>query len=194
MTDVAFANDLTSNTEHGDAAGAEAPGDSSVTLDLDALFTKHHRRLQRFVMRYVRNPDDAEDLVQSAFLEALRCAEQFSGLSQPSTWLFGIALNLARNQIRRKCTSACDLIEDWELEQIIDQHCVDPVAVIESRQTADKVERLLGRLDPDIRATFEAVLEGETTYEEAARQLQIPIGTVRSRVSRVRAAVRAECL
>ncbi|HEX7635131.1 MAG TPA: sigma factor-like helix-turn-helix DNA-binding protein, partial [Noviherbaspirillum sp.] len=44
-----------------------------------------------------------------------------------------------------------------------------------------------------IRTTFEAVLDGESTYEEAADNLSIPVGTVRSRVSRVRAAVRAEC-
>jgi RNA polymerase sigma-70 factor (ECF subfamily) len=65
--------------------------------------------------------------------------------------------------------------------------------VIESRQIACKVGEILNRIDPDMRATFEAVLDGDTTYEEAARQLNIPIGTVRSRVSRVRAAVRDEC-
>lgn len=188
MTDAAFANDISCSIEQGDV-----PCTALFTLDLDALFVKHHRRLQRFVLRYVRNPDDAEDVVQSAFVEALRCASHFSGLSKPSTWLFGIALNLARNHLRRKHASMCDLVEDWELEQVIDQHSADPITVIESRQMANKVENLLNRLDPAIRATFEAVLEGESTYEEAARQLRIPIGTVRSRISRVRAAARAEC-
>ena len=61
------------------------------------------------------------------------------------------------------------------------------------REIADKVEALLSTLPEHIRATFEAVLDGESTYEEAAARLQIPVGTVRSRVSRVRAAVRAHC-
>lgn len=162
-------------------------------IDVDALFTKHHSQLLRFVMRYVRNPEDAEDVVQSTFLEALRCADRFSGLSKPSTWLFGIALNLARNQVRRTCSSLCDPIDEEALEQVIDQHRIDPMTIIEARQIAGKVGAILDRIGPEMRATFEKVLEGDTTYEEAARQLSIPVGTVRSRVSRVRAVVRAEC-
>jgi RNA polymerase sigma-70 factor (ECF subfamily) len=54
------------------------------------------------------------------------------------------------------------------------------------------VDALLSQLSPGMRSTFEAVLDGEASYEEAAEQLQISVGTVRSRVSRVRAAVRAE--
>ena len=51
---------------------------------------------------------------------------------------------------------------------------------------------MLNEMPDKIRTTFEAVLDGEATYEEAAESLHIPVGTVRSRVSRVRAAVRSE--
>ncbi|WP_151637672.1 RNA polymerase sigma factor [Noviherbaspirillum aerium] len=162
-------------------------------IDVSALFVKHHSQLLRFVMRYVRNPEDAEDVVQSTFAEALRCADRFSGLSKPSTWLFGIALNLARNQVRRTCSSLCDPIDEEALEQVVDQYRIDPMALVESRQIVGKVDAILDRMDPELRATFEAVLEGDTTYEEAAKKLGIPVGTVRSRVSRVRAVVRAQC-
>ncbi|MEC4717809.1 RNA polymerase sigma factor [Noviherbaspirillum sp. CPCC 100848] len=175
------------------AVATDADAGNLVAIDVKALFLQYHRQLHRFVLRYVRNPEDAEDVVQTTFLEALRCSERFSGLSKPSTWLFGIALNLARNHVRRITSSLCDAIDEAELEQIIDQHCIDPMIVIESRQIAGKIHDILGRIDPGMRATFEAVLDGGTTYEEAARQLNIPIGTVRSRVSRVRAAVREEC-
>ncbi|MEC4718029.1 RNA polymerase sigma factor [Noviherbaspirillum sp. CPCC 100848] len=178
------------NSDNTDTANATA---APQAIDVDALFTKHHSQLLRFVMRYVRNPEDAEDVVQSTFLEALRCADRFSGLSKPSTWLFGIALNLARNQVRRTCSSLCDPIDEEALEQVIDQHRIDPMTIIEARQIAGKVGAILDRIGPEMRATFEKVLEGDTTYEEAARQLSIPVGTVRSRVSRVRAVVRAEC-
>lgn len=182
--------ETSSTADNTDTANAAA---GSQAIDVDALFTKHHSQLLRFVMRYVRNPEDAEDVVQSTFLEALRCADRFSGLSKPSTWLFGIALNLARNQVRRTCSSLCDPIDEEALEQVIDQHRIDPMTIIEARQIAGKVGAILDRIGPEMRATFEKVLEGDTTYEEAARQLSIPVGTVRSRVSRVRAVVRAEC-
>lgn len=180
VLDALLAND--------DTADAARPA-----IDVHALFVLHHSQLIRFVMRYVRNAEDAEDVVQSTFVEALRCADRFCGLSKPSTWLFGIALNLARNQVRRTRSSLCDPIDEEALEQVVDPHRIDPMTLIESRQIAGKVDAVLDRLAPEMRATFEAVLEGDATYEEAARQLRVPVGTVRSRVSRVRATVRAAC-
>jgi RNA polymerase sigma-70 factor (ECF subfamily) len=180
MTHAAPASDITVSSA------------SAAPLDLSQLFRQHHNHLMRFVQRYVRNAEDAEDVVQNTFLEAMRCADRFSGLSKPSTWLFGIALNLARNQVRRNCGSVFDVLDESVLEQIVD-HNSDPATIAELRQIAARVEALLYALPADIRATFEAVLEAESSYEEAAELLHIPVGTVRSRVSRVRAAVRAEC-
>jgi RNA polymerase sigma factor (sigma-70 family) len=161
------------------------------TLDIPALFEKHQQHLFRFVQRYVRNPEDAEDVVQNTFLEAVRCADRFSGLSKPSTWLFGIALNLARNQVRRNCAMQCDSVEDSFIEQIADLHA-DPASVIEQRQIVRMVEAHLAQLPQKIRTTFEAVLEGECSYEQAATMLEVPIGTIRSRVSRVRSTIRSQ--
>lgn len=171
------------------ADGAEAT--PAVTIDIVALYREHRTHLLRFVQRYVGNHDDAEDVVQNTFIEAVKCAHRFSGLSKPSTWLFGIALNLARNQVRRRVADRYDSVEEEFMEQLVDIHA-DPAMLYELRQIAGKVEALLGELPEKIRSTFEAVLDGDATYEEAATQLQIPIGTVRSRVSRVRAAVRNE--
>ena len=159
--------------------------------DINRLFIEHHTHLLRFVRRYLRNPEDGEDVVQNTFVEALRCADRFSGLSKPSTWLFGIALNLARNQVRRNCGDMLDVVDDDFMEEIVDEHA-DPARIIEVRQITDKVQILLATLPSKIRTTFEAVLDGESTYEDAAEELQVPIGTIRSRVSRVRAAVRQE--
>ncbi|MFS2024274.1 RNA polymerase sigma factor [Massilia sp. CT11-137] len=161
-------------------------------LDMDQLFRTHHRHLLRFVQRYMRNPEDAEDVVQQTFIEALRCADRFAGLSKPSTWLFGIALNLARHQVRRNCAQAHDTLDEAALEQVADAHG-DPAVLLEWRQTAAMVDAMLNALPARIRTTFEAVLDGGSTYEEAASEMDIPVGTVRSRVSRVRAAVRAGC-
>jgi RNA polymerase sigma factor (sigma-70 family) len=176
------------NTEEMVAAGNAAP----VVIDINQLYRAHKTHLFRFIQRYVRNIEDAEDVVQATFIEAMRCADRFSGLSKPSTWLFGIALNLARNQVRRNCANMYEAVDETFMEQIADTHA-DPAMLIELRQIAEKVDAMLSALPAKIRTTFEAVLDGESTYEEAAEQLHIPVGTVRSRVSRVRAAVRAEC-
>jgi RNA polymerase sigma factor (sigma-70 family) len=161
------------------------------SLDIEKLFSQHRVHLLRFVQRYVRKIEDAEDVVQSTFFEAMRCADRFSGLSKPSTWLFGIALNLARNQVRRNCADMYDVVDEEFVEGIIDEHS-DPARLIELRQLTRKIGMCLEEMPEKIRTTFEAVLDGEATYEQIAEDLQIPIGTVRSRVSRVRAAVRSE--
>ena len=170
--------------------GSEAPCGLSPT-EINRLFVTHRQHLLYFVKRYLRNNEDAEDVVQSTFIEVMRCAHRFSGLSKPSTWLFGIALNLARNQVRRNGADMYELVDDMFMEQLVDPHA-DPANTLETRQMAVCVDRLLGRLAPRIRATFEAVFDGDTTYEQAALELDIPVGTVRSRVSRVRAAMRSE--
>ena len=162
-------------------------------LDLDQLYRRHRLHLLRFVQRYLRNAEDAADVVQATFVEAARCADRFSGLSKPSTWLFGIALNLARNQVRRNCADLYECVEEGFMEQIADLDA-DPAKLVELRQTAARVQALFDALPAPIRATFDAVLDGEASYEEAAERLHIPIGTVRSRVSRVRSAMRQECV
>ncbi|MBP0597325.1 RNA polymerase sigma factor [Herbaspirillum sp. LeCh32-8] len=195
----AFALATPPEDHHGDACVdvAEAPRQEAagqaagVEIDIVALYTKHRTHLLRFVLRYVGNHEDAEDVVQNTFIEAVKCAHRFSGLSKPSTWLFGIALNLARNQVRRNTADRYEMVDENFMEQLVDASA-DPAMVYELRQIAQKVDDLLGELPPHIRHTFEAVLDGDATYEEAAQQLSIPIGTVRSRVSRVRAAVRHE--
>jgi len=161
-------------------------------IDVTALFCEHHSNLTRFIRRYVRTNEDAEDVVQNTFLEAIRCADHFSGLSKPSTWLFGIALNLARNQIRRSYTDLSENVSHTILESMANL-VADPFDLSEQREIACRIETTLASLPPKIRETFEAVFGGECTYEEAAATLQIPLGTVRSRISRVRATLRRDC-
>lgn len=179
------------HADSNDAAPADTPA-KPAAIDLHLLYRQHHHHLLRFVQRYVRNAEDAEDVVQNTFMEALRCADRFSGLSKPSTWLFGIALNLARNQVRRNCSEIYELADESFMDQVADVNS-DPAYLTELRQVAGRVEALLAGLSSEIRTTFDAVLDGESTYEQAAEKLHIPVGTVRSRVSRVRAAVRAQC-
>jgi RNA polymerase sigma factor (sigma-70 family) len=160
--------------------------------DIEKLYREHRQHLLRFVQRYVRRPEDSEDVVQSTFVEAVRCADRFSGLSKPSTWLFGIALNLARNHVRNGINEPCDYIDENLLEQLVDSRS-DPALLAEMREILSKVDGLLSGLAPNMRTTFEAVLDGALSYEKAAETLRVPVGTIRSRVSRVRSAVRAEC-
>jgi RNA polymerase sigma-70 factor (ECF subfamily) len=158
-------------------------------IDLDQLCRKHRTKLRSFVRRYVRCEEDAEDVVQCTFIEAARCAGSFNARSQPSTWLFGIALNLARNHVRRRSKEALTVdVED--IEELMEAPNSDPAQLVENRDLADKAIALLQAMDPELRRTFDAVYESGNTYELAAQQLGIPTGTVRSRLARIRQEVR----
>jgi RNA polymerase sigma factor (sigma-70 family) len=161
-------------------------------LDLDALFREHRRALTAFVKRYVRNEDDAEDVVQATFLEAFRCADRFEGGSKASTWLFGIALNLARNHVRSRIARP-DTQESTDIDDLADTLAApnaDPAALVERRDMARKALAILAKLSPELQDTFHAVLDTGDTYELAARHLGVPVGTVRSRLNRIRQQVR----
>jgi RNA polymerase sigma factor (sigma-70 family) len=168
----------------------DLPAPSGLCIpDIDQLFKEHHSHLVRFVQRYVRNVDDAKDVVQNTFLESVRCADRFTGASKPSTWLFGIALNLARNHVRRNYATMAKHADESLMDEMVDLGA-DPADLMQNQQLANKVEKMLSELPDRIRETFETVLEEEASYADAAKIMQIPIGTVRSRVSRVREQIR----
>src|SRR5215475_6393422 len=65
----------------------------------DALVLKYQHKLVKLVMRYVRNPAEAEDIAQEAFIKAYRALPQFRGDSAFYTWLYRIAINTAKNAV-----------------------------------------------------------------------------------------------
>ncbi len=87
-----------------------APELAPFQLDQEALFreliAQHQRRLYRFVIKYIDHPDDAADITQQAFAEAARTIATFRGDSKLSTWLFGIAMNMVRNYLRKMIEQA----------------------------------------------------------------------------------------
>jgi RNA polymerase sigma factor (sigma-70 family) len=161
---------------------------NSASIDVEKLFRTHQKHVLLFVRRYVRDPFEAEDVVQSTFLEATRCAANFSSLSKPSTWLFGIALNMARNHVRRGKNEV--VICDGEDYEDACDPLADPAAMLESRELAIKSMALINSMSDELRSTFNAVLNCGQTYDLAARELGIPVGTVRSRLSRIREQLR----
>lgn len=86
----------TMGSEKTDTAGRPL-----IHLDIDKLYSEYKPPLLNFVKRYVRDAEDAEDVVRNTFIQAVRCTDSFSGVFNPSAWLFGIALTVAREQKKR---------------------------------------------------------------------------------------------
>lgn len=154
------------------------------------LFGAHRDRLYRFVLRHIGHATEAEDLAQQAFVEAARTFEQFRGESQLSTWLYGIAMNLVRNHLSRAPQRLYRFEDDSALE---DTACgqADPEQQCGLTQLIRMLETELAGLMPEMREVLMLVALDDMSYEDAAALLSVPIGTVRSRVSRARSHLRS---
>lgn len=153
------------------------------------LLATHRDRLYRFVLRHIGHATEAEELAQQAFAEAARTYENFRGESQLSTWLYGIAMNLVRNHLSR----SPQRLYHFETEEALDDTpaaVADPEQQLAMTQLVKLLERELDGLMPEMREVLLLVAMDDMSYEDAAELLSVPIGTVRSRVSRARSHLR----
>jgi len=167
---------------HIDALGHLVPDSRQSMLDLSE---EHQKKLRRFIHKRVLNPEDADDLLQLTYLEAWRNKDRFSGQATLSTWMCGIAQNLIRNHFRRLYAKPvhCEFDEslwhgqeegnnlDWEFEV---------------NRRLERTLKAIKHLPVEMRKTLYASLQTDGSYQDTADVLEIPIGTVRSRLSRAR--------
>ena len=153
------------------------------------LVAQHGERLHAFVRRHIGHPDDAEDIAQQAFVEAATSMARFRGESQLSTWLYGIAMNLVRNYLSRAPHRVHRIEGEEALEALPDAHDALDEQLDRARSLA-RLTQELSALAPEMREVLLLVAVEQLSYEEAASLLAIPVGTVRSRVSRARATLK----
>ncbi|WYX62112.1 RNA polymerase sigma factor [Achromobacter xylosoxidans] len=154
------------------------------------LVREESERLRRFVQRHVGNGSDADEITQQAFVEMSSCYDRFRGDSKTSTWLFGIARNLIRNHLARAPDRRYAFVGEDELVEEHDPR-TDPQACVELRQTLGILDRSLAAMPAALSELLIMICADELSYEEAAAQLNLPVGTVRSRLSRARALLRS---
>ena len=177
------------------SAAVKGVPDKALAVDENALFKKlvesHSSRLYRFILKHIGNTSDAEELAQQAFVEAVQAYRTFRGESQLSTWLYGIAMNLVRNYLSRSPHRRYQMADESVLEDISeadmgDRTVNDPEAQYARSQLFKKMDEALVDMPDHMRELLMLVGVEALTYEEAAVLLTVPIGTVRSRLSRAR--------
>ncbi len=166
------------------------------------LVTRHYRRAVRVAFGLLKNPDDAEDVVQDAFTRVHQRLGDFAGASAFYTWLYRIVVNLSIDALRRRprerrvdleAESAREALRSTdELWPRYDD--TQPLESAERRQLGARLERALGEL-PEIHQAVILLREIEgMSYEEIAKTLKIKKGTVMSRLFHARRAMQAAFL
>lgn len=174
-------------------AASQEPPSASTAAERERLFRQlvadHQDRLYRFILKNIGNTTDAEELAQQAFVEAFKSFGAFRGDSQVSTWLYGIAMNLVRNYLSRAPHRNYGFEDDTALADM-DSGAATPERRYHDSQVMRLLQRELDGLAPEMREVLLLVSIDELSYEDAAALLSVPIGTVRSRVSRARSQLR----
>jgi RNA polymerase sigma-70 factor (ECF subfamily) len=153
----------------GEADGARPQMDDAM-VRLERWYRRHGPALLCYLQRGLGQGDAAEELLHDTFVQALRCLDRSAQVVSPRAWLFAIARNVAVTALRR---------------QRVRRELPDGVAAPEPREEDPRLERMreaIGTLPPPQREALELRLRYELSYEEIAEVLEIPVGTVRSRL------------
>lgn len=160
----------------------------------DALVLKYQHKVLKLVQRYVRDHSEAEDVVQDAFIKAYRALPAFRGDSAFYTWLYRIAINTAKNALvsagRRPMSVDLDSQDAAGAEfQARLKDTDTPERLLLTEEIRSTVNRAIDTLPDDLRtAIVLREIEG-LSYEDIARTMDCPVGTVRSRIFRAREAI-----
>jgi RNA polymerase sigma-70 factor, ECF subfamily len=158
--------------------------------DFERIVGDYETKLRVFAQRVSGNREDAEEIVQDAFLRAYRALERMPEGARRELrlkgWLYTITLNVARNRVRKKrpVVVSFDAVDDPARLQ---SHCVEretPESALEERASLEVVESALLRVPDHLRATARLKFLDERTHREIAKSFGRPIGTVKSHVRR----------
>ena len=146
-------------------------------------------RLLNFIYRFVNDLDLAEDLVQDTLLKLYTHKDSYREIAKFSTWLYTIAANLARTELRkkkrRKTFSVTELSRE-DREFIIASSDVDPSEDLSSQDFEKNIQLALAELPDDFKTIIILRDIQELSYDEISKIVDVPLGTVKSRINRGR--------
>ncbi|MCS7253945.1 MAG: sigma-70 family RNA polymerase sigma factor [Armatimonadota bacterium] len=143
-----------------------------------------------FAYDLLRNPEDAEDVAQEVFINAFRAIGSFRGDSRISTWLYRVTKNACLNFIRQRDKAVWESLDDQEgnWEELLDRDddMPTPEELVLHEELREIVRRKIDELPHIYRTAIIMCDIRQLNYEEAARILNIPVGTLKSQVFRAR--------
>ncbi|HEX6275073.1 MAG TPA: sigma-70 family RNA polymerase sigma factor [Polyangiaceae bacterium] len=165
------------------------------------LVQAYEQRVYRLVLRMLGRRDEAEDMAQEVFVQVFKAIGTFRGDSKLGTWIYRIAVNLCKNRIKylgRRHSS-----DEEELEPVAERTALDekksgtvgetsrPDHMVEGYQIERIVQECMAAIDPDVREVLVLRDVEDLSYEELCEVTGLPDGTVKSRLHRARAMLKA---
>ena len=157
----------------------------------EILVRRHEKTIFNLVYRMLGDYDDAAEVSQEVFLSAYRAIGQFRGDANFSTWLYRIALNHATTRRRSMSSRQQKTVPIDDMEPLSDPE-LGPAETLERKEIRERVQLALNKLEPDDATMILLRDLQDISYDEVARVLEIPVGTVKSRLHRARQALKTQ--
>lgn len=160
----------------------------------DALVRRYQHKISQLVNRYIKDPHEALDVCQDAFIKAYRALPNFRGESAFYTWMYRIAINTAKNYMAMRARHSSDEeidyeeAEQFEAAMLLKEHDT-PEGLAMSDELARVIQSGLDELPEELRTALSLREFHGYSYDEIAKIMQCPVGTVRSRIFRARDAI-----
>jgi len=162
----------------------------------DQLIDRYQRRIYTFAYRLTGNPDDAADVAADTFVRLYSSIGSFRGDSSFVTWLYRVVTNIfldSRKRQRNRTTLSLDTVvqhDDCVVPRQIEDNSPSPQQLAETRDRSAALQSAIASLPEYQRVMIVLYHVDGLAYEEIAEALDLPIGTVKSRLNRARLALR----
>ena len=162
----------------------------------EKLVSSYEKKVYTIAYRYMGNREEAEDLAQEALIKVFRSIKGFRGEASFSTWLYHIVSNVCRDALRKnshrmEASLDCAITtEKGELQREVADWSMSPEPIFENQELGQFIQSLINQLTPEYKAIIIMRELQEMSYEEIAKELDCSLGTVKSRLSRARKALR----
>ena len=163
---------------------------------MDELVQRHYRNVFNLAFRLSGNYDDAQDIVSEAFIRVHNALPNFRGDANFTTWLYRIVKNVfldeRKKQRVRNHASLEEMVdlEDSAVSRQVEDPTPGPESLIERGERADTIQKAVGTLPEAQRVMIALYHFHHRSYEEIAEVMNLPIGTVKSRLNRARLALK----
>ncbi len=158
---------------------------------LTQLIISQQHYVYSIAMSVLKDPDDAADLAQEAFMRLFRALPQYNGESRFTTWLYRLVVNLGRDELRRRGRQVPiipPVVDDEEQDPIAtvadDDRWADPALALDSHELRDDVRRALAQLEEHYRLVLTLYYFDDMKYTDIAEVLDLPLNTVKSHIRR----------
>lgn len=158
------------------------------------LVFRYSDRLQNFLFRYTQNQQDSEDLVQETFLRVHKSKHSYERIAKFSTWMYTIAINLAKSMYKRKKRMQLISIHKDDSDPDSFDFLLEDGSILQDQKlhqtlSMQKLEEALDSLQDEFKQVVILRDIEQMSYEEISEKIAVPMGTVKSRINRGRAQI-----